>query len=142
MRQGTSGDLEFLVEANAAMALETEALQLDRARLREGVRVALGDPKRASYWVARFGERPVGCLMITREWSDWRNGWVWWIQSVFVAPNARGRGVYRTLHRAVLDAARDAGDVVGLRLYVDRNNLRAQAVYRREGMEPSHYLLF
>jgi GNAT superfamily N-acetyltransferase len=142
VRPARAADLEFLVRANAALAEESEGLALDRERLRAGVAAALSDAHRGVYWIAEERSQPKGALLITREWSDWRNGWVWWIQSVYVDPRARGRGCYRALHAAVLASARAAGDVVGLRLYVERNNLRAQSVYRREGMQPSHYLLF
>jgi GNAT superfamily N-acetyltransferase len=79
---------------------------------------------------------------VTREWSDWRDGWIWWIQSVYVDPPRRRRGVYAALHRHVLEQARLAGDVVGLRLYVDRANRAAQRTYERLGMAPSHYVLY
>lgn len=142
VRSATENDIDFLITANAAMALETEGLALDPTCLRAGVGAALGDRGRGTYVIAEVAGRAVGCLLITREWSDWRNGWVWWIQSVFVAPYTRGRGVYHELHSEVLRRAREAGDVVGLRLYVDRNNLRARSVYEREGMHASHYVMF
>lgn len=142
VRRAEPRDAPILVEFNAAMARETEELELDRARLALGVGAALGDAGRGFYLLAELGAAALGCLMVTREWSDWRNGWIWWIQSVYVAPHGRRRGVYSALHRRVLELARREGDVVGLRLYVERKNLPAQATYRRLGMQPSHYELF
>jgi GNAT superfamily N-acetyltransferase len=142
VREARAGDAALLIDFNAAMALETEGLTLEREILARGVRAALGDAARGFYCVAELDGRPAGCLMITREWSDWRNGWAWWIQSVYVAPHARRRGVYAALHEHVLALARRAGDVVALRLYVERSNLPAQATYVRQGMAASHYLMF
>ena len=142
VRDARASDAEVLVAFNAAMARETEALELDLARLRSGVAAALSDSGKGRYLLAELDGRAAGCLLITREWSDWRNGWVWWIQSVYVAPDARRRGVYTALHRAVLDRARASGDVVGVRLYVDRDNRRAQATYQKLGMKEARYLLY
>jgi ribosomal protein S18 acetylase RimI-like enzyme len=123
-------------------SLSTEGRSLDREVLGRGVERALGDPSRGSYYVAELGDRVAGCLLVTREWSDWRDGWFWWIQSVYVHPDFRGRGVYSSLHEEVRAAARGAGDVVGLRLYVERHNERAQRTYRRLGMRDAGYLVF
>jgi ribosomal protein S18 acetylase RimI-like enzyme len=142
VRAARAGDAERLVEFNAALASETEGLELDRARLAAGVLAALRDPQRGEYALAELDSAAVGCTLVTRDWSDWRNGWLWWIQSVYVAPAARRRGVYSALHRHVLERARRAGDVGGVRLYVDRDNRAAQATYERLGMERSHYLLY
>lgn len=137
-----SEDVDFLVAANLAMARETEGRELDPKRLRSGVERAFSDPARGRYFVARVGGERAGCLMVTREWSDWRDGWFWWIQSVWVRPELRGRGVYRSLHGHVRNLAIAAGDVVGLRLYVDRDNEVAQRTYGALGMAPTDYLLY
>ena len=142
VRAARTADLAAIADFNAAMALETEARALDRAVLGRGVERAFGDPARGRYFVAESEGRVVGCLMLTTEWSDWRDGWFWWIQSVYVAPAARGRGVYAALHGHVREAAHAAGDVVGLRLYAERHNERAQRTYRRLGMVETDYLLF
>ncbi|MFQ5748678.1 MAG: GNAT family N-acetyltransferase [Planctomycetota bacterium] len=142
IRSATPADLDFLVEANAAMARETEDRALDQARVREGVRAALSDPSRGRYFLAEESGRAVGTLMVTTEWSDWRNGFFWWIQSVYVLPRARGQGCFRALYRHVLDQAREAGDVCGLRLYVEKRNRRAQRVYEKEGMAPATYRMY
>lgn len=141
-RPAVSADFRVIVEFNLSMARESEGLELDRARLERGVEAVLSDPSKGFYLMADVDGAPSGCLLVTGEWSDWRNGWAWWIQSVYVMPAARRRGVYSALHGRVLELAAERGDVVSLRLYVDRNNLPAQATYRRLGMEESHYLMF
>lgn len=142
IRQATVRDLDALVEGNLAMALETENLALDRAVLTEGVRALLEGRARGSYFVRTDeGGQIVAQLMITYEWSDWRNGEVWWIQSVYVPPAHRGHGHYRALYEAVKAEAMARG-ARGIRLYVDRRNVRGQAVYHALGMNGDHYLVF
>ncbi|HOV58038.1 MAG TPA: GNAT family N-acetyltransferase [Rhodanobacteraceae bacterium] len=142
IRPARRDDLDFLVDANAAMALETEDKPLDRDLLTRGVAAVFDDPARGFYLVAeRAGER-AGCLLITREWSDWRCGDWWWIQSVYVLPAVRRHGVFRALYDHVDAQARATPGVVGLRLYVEWENARAQATYRALGMEQEHYHLF
>ena len=142
VRPARAGDLDTLVEFNRAMALETEARELDADRLRSGVGRALADGERGSYRVAELDGRVVGCLLVTREWSDWRDGWFWWIQSVYVHPAGRRRGVYRALYADLEAEARGRGDVCGIRLYVEENNRAAQSVYGSLGMERTRYLLY
>jgi GNAT superfamily N-acetyltransferase len=142
IRTATPADIDTIVASNAAMALETEDRQLDPETLRTGVSSALSDPTRGVYYLAQAGGRVVGQLLITKEWSDWRDGWFWWIQSVFVAPEARRTGVYRVLHEHVVAEARRAGDVCGIRLYTERGNTRAQQVYERLGMQRSPYVMY
>lgn len=141
IRAAASDDAEILADANVALARESEDLHLDRAITLAGVRAALADPARGRYLVAEVEGRVVGSLMLTREWSDWRSDWLWWIQSVFVSPEHRGRGVYRALHDHVVAEAREQG-VRSVRLYVERENKHAQAVYTALGMQKSHYELF
>lgn len=142
LRAATERDLDVLVDFNAAMALETEALTLDRARLRAGVAALLADPAKGRYRVAERADAVVGALMLTREWSDWRCGDWWWIQSVYVHPAARREGVFRALFERAAAEARADPDVCGLRLYVERDNLRAQATYRALSMQETHYRLY
>jgi len=142
IRPAAPADLDFLVEANAAMARETEGRELDRERVRKGIEAVLSDPSRGRYFLAEEDGRAAGTLMLTTEWSDWRNGFFWWIQSVYVLPDARGQGCFHALYRHVLDQARVAGDVCGLRLYVEKENRRAQRVYEREGMAPATYRMY
>jgi ribosomal protein S18 acetylase RimI-like enzyme len=142
VRPARAGDRDVIAAFNAAMAVETEGRRLNEATLRRGVERALADAARGSYFVAELEGEIAGCLLVTREWSDWRDGWFWWIQSVYVRPEDRGRGVYAALHGHVRSAAVEAGDVVGLRLYVERHNERAQRTYRRLAMRDAGYLLF
>ena len=128
---------------NAAMALETEGRRLDLDRLGRGVSLLLEDRSKGFYLVAEdeSGE-VVGQLMVTYEWSDWRAGTFWWIQSVYVAPHARRTGVYRALYEHLLQMAREDGGVCGIRLYVERENERAMTTYRALGMARAHYEMF
>ncbi|MBI3469172.1 MAG: GNAT family N-acetyltransferase [Planctomycetes bacterium] len=140
-RQANSEDLAAIVQFNSRMASETEGLTLDRATLTAGVRAGLGDESKAVYLVAEADGRPVGTLMLTSEWSDWRNGPIWWLQSVYVLPEWRRRGVFRALYRHAHQLARDRG-AKGLRLYVESDNTAAQTTYEQVGMTRSHYLMF
>ena len=147
VRRATIQDLDVLVAFNSVMAWESEGKTLDQQRLRDGVAPLLNDwddrgDDRGFYLVAEVEGGVVGQLLITYEWSDWRNAYFWWIQSVYVASDWRRRGVYRKLHEYVLDQARLRGDVCGIRLYVDRNNHVAQQVYSDLGMDRSHYDMF
>lgn len=141
VRPAAPSDLDALVEGNRAMARETEDLELDPEVVRAGVQAAFADPARGRYFVAEDDGRVAGQLMVTFEWSDWRNADVWWIQSVYVWPTHRKSGVYRALYEHVHELAFESG-AAGLRLYVDRRNVPAQQVYQRLGMNGDHYLLF
>lgn len=141
IRKAVPGDLDALVAGNAAMALETEQLRLDPPTLRAGVHAVLAGGAPGQYWVAVHDGRVVGQLLITYEWSDWRNRPVWWIQSVHVADDARRLGVFRALYAHARREAQAAG-AGGLRLYVDETNTRAQAVYAALGMNGGHYRVF
>jgi len=142
IRDATASDVAFIADANAAMALETEHKTLDPATLARGVAAVFEQPARGFYLIAEQGGRAVGCLMITREWSDWRDGDWWWLQSVYVVPTARRGGVFRALHAAVEQRAAAERDVIGLRLYVERNNARAQATYASIGLNETDYRLY
>lgn len=139
IRDATQADLEFIVTANAALAAESEDQALDPALLRPGVQAVLDDPALGRYYLAAIGGQPVGQLMTTTEWSDWRNGMFLWIQSVYVLPAHRGAGVFRALYQHLAGLAREDGRICGIRLYVDRGNGRAQQVYTRLGMHLSNY---
>ena len=141
IRPAAADDLGTIVDFNAAMALETEHLVLDRAVLHAGVMAGLADLNKARYFVAERAGEVVGQLMLTLEWSDWRNGWMWWIQSVYVRPEARRVGVFRALYLHVETAAKEAGDVAGIRLYMERDNHRAEATYLALGMERTPYVV-
>lgn len=142
VRRAVPEDLEAIVRFNAAMALETEGKVLDLKQLREGVAAVFQHQDLGFYCVAEVDARVVGQLMITTEWSDWRNSNYWWIQSVYVEAGHRRRGVYRTLHNFVAAEAREKGGIRGLKLYVDRDNKRAQEVYDSLGMSHSNYDLW
>jgi ribosomal protein S18 acetylase RimI-like enzyme len=140
IRPALPTDAAILAEFNIRIAIETENLVLDPAVIFAGVRALFEVPSRGQYFVAEIsGQKQIaGCLMITHEWSDWRNGDIWWIQSVYVHPDFRRRGVFTALYRHVEQAARAAG-AVGLRLYMDEDNLPAQKTYERLGMKLGHY---
>ena len=134
-------DLEALVAGNMALAEESERVRLDADTLRQGILALLESRAPGRYWIAELEGRVVGQLLITFEWSDWRNRMVWWIQSVYVVPDARRRGILRALYDVARREAVAAG-IGGLRLYVDTTNTRAQAVYAALGMKGDHYRVF
>ena len=142
VRRAITTDLETLVRFNSAMALETEAKTLDLAMLRAGVLAALENEALGFYFLAEIEGRAAGQLLITTEWSDWRNAYFWWIQSVYTDPEFRREGVYRALERQIREEALALGNVCGVRLYVDKANYAAQQVYVKLGMSPSHYDLY
>jgi GNAT superfamily N-acetyltransferase len=142
VRQATLDDAEFVINGNARMALETEARTLNQAILQAGVRAVFDDPARGFYLIAELDGRPAGQMMITYEWSDWRNGVFWWIQSVYTIPKLRGRGVFKALYARVNAMAQESGEVCGLRLYVEWHNQRAQGAYLRCGMSDAIYRMF
>lgn len=142
VRAAAPADAEFLVRGNASMALETEGISLDLDRLRDGVHGVFAKPARGVYYVAEIGGRRAGMMMVTYEWSDWRNGDFWWIQSVYVEKEFRGQGVFTALYRNVERLAQTNSGVVGLRLYVEHENGRAQATYEKVGMSKTVYEMF
>lgn len=139
IRDAYPADIPFLVASNAAMARETEDKALDPATLERGVAAVFDNPARGFYLIAERAGTPVACLMVTYEWSDWRNGNWWWIQSVYVLPAARRQGAFRALYAEVETRARATRNVVGLRLYVEKHNAHAQATYRALGMNMAPY---
>jgi GNAT superfamily N-acetyltransferase len=138
IRRARPGDAPVVAGFNIALARETEEVTLDPAVIGPGVAAILADPSKGLYFVAEEDGRVVGQTMVTFEWSDWRNGNLWWIQSVYVEERARGAGVFRSLYAEVKKEARKAG-ARGIRLYVFDGNKRAQEVYARLGMEDGHY---
>lgn len=142
VRGAQAADAGAIAGFNAAMAFETEGKRLLPDVLGAGVRRLLGEPGLGFYRVAEAQGEVIACLMVTTEWSDWRNGRFWWIQSVYVQPAWRRRGVFRALYADVREAALRESDVCGLRLYVEHENAVAQATYRSLGMQQTGYLLF
>jgi GNAT superfamily N-acetyltransferase len=142
VRAAQAADLASLAAFNAAMAIETENKTLDPGTLRAGIARILAEPARGFYLVAECDGTVAGCLMVTFEWSDWRNGDWWWLQSVYVAPEHRRHGVFRVLYAEVERRAAERADVVGVRLYVERENARAQRTYESLGMREDHYRMY
>lgn len=136
-------DIPSLVEFNQAMAMETEGRHLPDDVIAGGVHGVFEDRGKGFYVVAEDADgKIIGGLMITYEWSDWRNSWFWWIQSVYILPEARGRHIYSMLYDHVKDLARKRGDVFGFRLYVEKENAHAKKVYEKVGMEECQYLMY
>ncbi|MDJ0522864.1 MAG: GNAT family N-acetyltransferase [Planctomycetota bacterium] len=142
VRRATPQDTDVLVAHNCAMAHETEGKELEPDVVTRGVERLLHLPEHGFYLVAERDGKVVGSLMVTSEWSDWRDGFFWWVQSVYIAPDHRRTGIYRSLYDEVRTEAREAEDVRGLRLYVEQTNRNARAVYARLGMDETSYRLY
>ncbi|MCI4568063.1 GNAT family N-acetyltransferase [Lysobacter sp. CFH 32150] len=151
IREAQPADTDLLAQWMIAMAWETEHKHLDPATIRAGIAAGIADPAKARYFVAMQDAAmaghetvgiPVGTLMLTTEWSDWRNGDWWWIQSVYVAPDHRRQGVYAALHRHAEQLARATPGVIGLRLYVEKDNANAQRTYSALGMHDAGYRIY
>jgi len=141
IRPATAADAETIAAFNAALARESENLALDLPTVRAGVAALLADPAKGRYFVAEIDGELAGQTMVTYEWSDWRNGTIWWLQSVYVAEKLRRRGVFRALFEHIIDNARRAPDVCALRLYMERHNKIAQAAYARLGLNLGDYVV-
>ncbi len=141
IREAAPADAATIAAFNQAIARETEGMELDEDTILAGVSRLLAAPSRGRYWLAEVDSRVVGQTMVTYEWSDWRNGNIWWIQSVYVASDFRRQGVFSALYAAVESLAREDADACGIRLYVEKHNERAQATYRKLGMQGDTYLV-
>jgi ribosomal protein S18 acetylase RimI-like enzyme len=142
IRSAKLPDATTIAEFNIRMAKETEGIKLDSDIVHKGVTHLIENPKNGFYLVADKQGDILGSLMITTEWSDWRNGDFWWIQSVYVKPEGRRQGIYSYLYKEVQNMAKSQGDVCGIRLYVEQNNLSAQKAYESLGMKASHYKVY
>ena len=142
IREADIDDLEVIVRFNREMARETEGRELDPSTLRAGVNALLSDPARGRYYLAEGEDGILGQLLVTTEWSDWRNGQFWWIQSVYVHPDHRRQGIYTGLHHRVRRMAREEEEVCGLRLYVERGNESARRTYEKLGMTETSYRMY
>lgn len=142
IREADSTDVDVIADFNSRLAWETEQRQLPSATVQSGVAALLSDPAKGTYFLAEIDGSVVGQLLITYEWSDWRNGNFWWIQSVYVAADFRQQGIFRALFAHVQHQAKTQHGVCGLRLYVEHNNHSAQSSYERLGMTRTHYQLF
>ena len=140
-RPATIEDLTRIAAGNCAMAKETESIKLSQTRVEDGVKAILSNRNHGIYWVAEKEARVVGQILITYEWSDWRNAQIWWIQSVYVWPSARRQGVFKALLEYVTSKATKAS-ACGLRLYADTSNTEAHATYLSQGFETGHYQVF
>ena len=142
IRLASGTDAKALVAFNQAMALETEGKTLDPGKIVPGVQAVFTDENKGFYVVAEQDGTIVGGLMVTYEWSDWRNAWFWWIQSVYILPKARGTKLYTHMYEFVKARGAESGNVCGYRLYVETENTHAQSVYDAVGMSRSHYLMY
>ena len=138
---GKPEDIQDIAQFQVDMAQESEGTTLDIQTVIPGVTAAVNDPQKGTYIIARADGKPIGSIMLTREWSDWTNRWYWWIQSVYVRPEYRGKGAYRAMYAKIKEMAGEAG-VTQIRLYVDKTNYRAQEVYKKLGMDECHYLMY
>ena len=141
IRPAVEADAGAITEFQIAMAHETENMVLDREICSKGVQAVFDNPSHGRYFVAELDGRVIASALVTYEWSDWRNGVVWWVQSVYVIPEERGKGVYSDLYRHLQSLSRESG-VKGIRLYVDKRNSTAQQVYEKLGMNGEHYHLY
>ena len=142
IRSGQRSDIETLARFNIAQAWETEKKRLEPAVATEGVQAVFNNPRHGFYTVAELAGQVVGCAMITYEWSDWRCGLFWWIQSVYVSPHSRRQGVFQQLYRFVRTKASEESNVCGIRLYVEQSNHPAQCAYAALGMEETSYRVY
>ena len=142
IRTARRADIPRLVEFNQAMAFETEGKRLDQEVLTSGVSAVFEDVAKGFYVVAEENGEIVGGLLVTFEWSDWRNGWFWWIQSVYIVQEFRGKKIYSEMYDFVKNKAYETGGVWGFRLYVEKENDHAQRVYEKLGMTETYYLMY
>ena len=142
VRLAGTEDKQAIVDFQVQMAQETEGMTLDEPTVQKGVAAVFNDQTIGRYYIAQEHGRVLGSLLILSEWSDWRNGTVWWIHSVYVIPEARGRGVFKAMYAHLKQAVLDSPALRGLRLYVDKRNARAQKVYESLGMDSQHYQMY
>lgn len=139
IRSASVDDWAVIADFNRRLASETEGKVLRPEIIEAGVRALLSDSRHGRYFLATCGQTIVGQMMHTREWSDWRNGEIWWLQSVYVLPEFRSQGVFRSLYHHIEQLARHSSDVIGVRLYVETHNERAQQAYQRLGFRDASY---
>jgi len=142
IRPATPDDSKYIIEFQQKMALETENVQLDTTVLAQGLKLLFEDPARGNYYVAADNREVIGCMMITYEWSEWRCGNVLWIQSVYITPSHRGRGVFKKMYEYMKGMVTPGSGYTGIRLYVDKTNLAAQKIYEKLGMNGDHYQVY
>jgi GNAT superfamily N-acetyltransferase len=134
--------VDVLIDFQQRLALESEGVQLSGETLRAGMNAMFTDPSKGSYYIAMEDEVIVGCHSVTFEWSDWRNGMVWWLQSVYVKESHRKKGIFKMMYDNIITIIKGQPELIGLRLYVDKSNTRAMKVYESMGMDGSHYTVY
>lgn len=142
VRQATINEHQAIVEFQLAMANETEGIELDRPTVEKGVKAVINDSTKGKYYIAEIDGQVTGSLLTTFEWSDWRNGTILWIQSVYVRPEFRRKGVYRNMYAHIKSLVLNAENLNGIRLYADKTNHSAQRTYETLGMNQDHYATF
>ena len=142
IRKATTADLESLVDFQLLMARETEEIVLNKSTVNKGVLAVLNDETKGSYYITEIDSKVVGSLLTTFEWSDWRNGTVLWIQSVYILPKYRRKGIYRSMYSFLKEKVLNDENLKGIRLYADKSNYPAQKTYESLGMSPDHYVTF
>jgi ribosomal protein S18 acetylase RimI-like enzyme len=142
IRKAKFKELETIVEFQFLMAKETEGIDLDKEIVFNGVEAVFEDISKGSYYVTEENEEILACLLITPEWSEWRNGTVYWIQSVYVKSEHRGKGIFKAMYVYIKTMVQEDSDLKGIRLYVEKENVKAQAVYEKIGMTAEHYKLY
>ena len=142
VRKATRADIPIIIDFQKKMAQETEHITLENSKIENGVLAVFEDPNKGFYIVAHEKERVVASLMMTPEWSDWRNGYFLWIQSLFVSPSFRNNGIFKEMYSYVKELVIASDDFCGVRLYVEVNNTIAQEVYSKVGMDQDHYKMF
>ncbi|MGF1584492.1 MAG: GNAT family N-acetyltransferase [Bacteroidales bacterium] len=142
IRKAHAGEYIIIANFQQEMAMETENLSLDPATVRKGVMAVFDDPSKGCYYVAEYEGKVAGSLLTTYEWSDWRNSQIIWIQSVFILPEFRNKGIYKMLYQHIKQLVQDDPGISGIRLYVDKSNHKAAGIYRHCGMDGDHYQLY
>ncbi len=142
IRKATIADIPFLVAFQQKLAQETENVTLDNVILHKGMQAMFDDPSKGFYNVVEDNGVVIGCHMITYEWSDWRNGLVWWLQSVYVIESYRKQGIFKLMYENIVRIIQNDPSLIGLRLYVDKTNARAMKVYESMGMNGEHYTVY
>ena len=142
IRKAKASDIDQVVKFQINMALETEQIELNTTTVEKGVTAVIFDSAKGQYYVAEINGKVVGSLLTTYEWSDWRNGTILWIQSVYVLPEYRRQGVYRNMYSHIKESVMKNSDLNGIRLYADKSNVAAYKTYKKLGMSPDHYITF
>ena len=142
IQKATPGHIEILIDFQQRLAFESEGIQLNGETVRAGMQAMFDDPSKGNYYIATDEDVIVGCHSVTFEWSDWRNGMVWWLQSVYVKESHRKKGIFKMMYDNIITIINNQPGLIGLRLYVDKSNTRAMKVYESMGMDGSHYTVY